>query len=452
MEGPEIKQFVSTLCATISCLLSFIVLLTFVFFKRMRSKLFMRIIAYVSLCDLIANATIFVGVPSDFYLCFFQGILQQYFYPASWLWTTMLMFLLYSLVLRGKILVSKKKMMLICWGLPLLCALLPLSTDTYKASDTDDDWCWITPHHDGSFQRHLTVMWQVLTFDILINVCFVLMIGWGLRIYWKLHVEKLQCTPQVLAALQSLFAYPVLLIICWLPNELMLILYPHKPADNPYVVVVNSLSICHGGFAALYFFCKSKEFRTNWSKLLRNLRIYGSQPERIFSFDSLPDQRVPLSTEGSFDTGTVVLATTSTCYGVGVSFDGNRGGVASSEEGRKGETTSSVSSSPYCSDFFADEYYMVMDEDSHSTANIDIRSASLGCKPLLFNSHMFSAGDDSNIGRMGGAYCGGDSSNHGGDNGRDRDRDGDMDKDRDRDRDSSTMSDRENRRRATTSG
>lgn len=286
----ELKQL-TILCAIISCSLSFMVMLTFLLFKRMRTKMFMRIIFYVSMSDFIANSTVFSGVPSDYYLCFMQGILQQCFYPSSWLWTTMLMYLLYSLVLRGKITISSLRMVSICCGIPLLCALLPLTTDTYESSNNDDDWCWIQPYNDGGFQRTMTTVWQVLTFDCLIIICFVLMSGWGLRIYWKLKVDQIPTTPAVSAALESLVLYPLILIVCWLPNEVMLIFFGRYPADNVYVVLANSLSILHGGFAALIFFYKSKECRVNWVKLWRRLLRFGARPERIFSFgDGQPDQ------------------------------------------------------------------------------------------------------------------------------------------------------------------
>jgi hypothetical protein len=100
------------------------------------------------------------------------------------------------------------------------------------------------------------------------------MVYWGLRIYWVLNVRRERTTPAIFSALELLFMYPIVFIICWLPNEIMLVFYPSYQASNPSVVAVNSLSILHGGVTAIIFFYKSREFRSNWINLFRTTFNY----------------------------------------------------------------------------------------------------------------------------------------------------------------------------------
>ena len=262
-------------CALVSCTSSAGVLLTFCCFPKLWNKLFMQIILYISLCDFIANATVFSGTPSDNELCFFQGLLQQFFYPASWLWTTLLTYLLYSLVIDGKISLKKWHMHLICWGLPLLGAVLPLTTDTYRSLPEDDDFCEINPRDaHNSTSRQVNTFWQILTFEIPILLCSALMVLWGVLMYRKMHpAEKDGATaapnPAVVTALRAMIAYPLILMVCWLPNALQInIAGSDGDADTTPLVVINSLSIMQGLFTSTAFFYNSREARNSWYALL----------------------------------------------------------------------------------------------------------------------------------------------------------------------------------------
>lgn len=249
------------ICAVISCFLSFCVLLTFLSFKKMRSRIFMKVIFHISLCDFIANATIFSDNPEGT-LCFLQGILQQIFYFASWVWTVLLAYLLFSLVYYGRIKITLLQMYIIGYSIPIIAGVLPLSTDTYDSNPTDDDWCWINPADGASTTS--AIIWQIFIFHVPIFSCVLIMTYWGLLIYWKVYIKKVYVHETVKSALGSLFMYPVLVAICWIPNVIQTITAPHSPASSPYTQTVNCLSILHGGFTAIVFFSKSRESRYNW--------------------------------------------------------------------------------------------------------------------------------------------------------------------------------------------
>jgi hypothetical protein len=63
------------------------VILTLLLFQSMRSKLFMQIIAYISLADIIANVEYTMSYrPSNHnWWCSTEGFLNLYGYPCGWL-------------------------------------------------------------------------------------------------------------------------------------------------------------------------------------------------------------------------------------------------------------------------------------------------------------------------------------------------------------------------------
>lgn len=248
----------------ISCTLTFLVILSFAIFPKMWSKIFMRIILYAAISIFIANATVFSDNPSDYYLCYFQGMFQQFFYPASWLWTTVLSYLIYCLVMHGKVEMEELKMHLICWGIPLFTTLLPLSTSTY--GNDDDGVCWLVQRSSDNL-RDWTTFWQILTFGVIAFVCTICMVYWGVRMYHKVHSDPAQCSPAVLNAMRTLFIYPIIIVVCWMPQALLNTFDPDLPADSNKQVGVNSLAILQGGISAIAFFYNSKETRSNWTNL-----------------------------------------------------------------------------------------------------------------------------------------------------------------------------------------
>lgn len=225
----------------------------------------MRIIFYAALSIFIANATVFSNSPDDYYLCYFQGVFQQFFYPASWIWTTILNYLIYCLVMFGKIEMEELSMHLIGWGIPFLTTLLPLTTSTYSKNDQDDGFCWIQTR-DG--YKDWTTFWQVLTFAGIAFACTMCMVYWGALMFRKIQIEKSECSPAVTNAMNTLFIYPVIIVVCWLPEALQATFNPDLSAGSNVVVGVSSFAIAQGGVSAVAFFINSKETRTNWTNLI----------------------------------------------------------------------------------------------------------------------------------------------------------------------------------------
>lgn len=225
----------------------------------------MKILFYISLTSFLANATVLTKTPSQYYLCYFQGLFQQFFYPASWLWTTTLTYLLYSLVSQGKITTPWWRMHLICWGIPTVITFMPLTTEFYGSTNNDDDWCWLQPIRSGTMASNINQFWELLSFDVIIFGCFFLMSYWGFCIYYAIRVQRIEPTPMVLSALNILIYYPIIIFVTWFPNAIMETINDDNLAQDGWtMVLINSLSLWQGGLIAITFFIKSREARYHW--------------------------------------------------------------------------------------------------------------------------------------------------------------------------------------------
>ncbi len=252
-----------------SCWLSLMVVLTYLLFPRLQGKLFMKIITFISFCDFVANVTVIRGDPHNHVSCYIQGLLQQFFYIASWMWTVIITYLLYSLVTKGKITLPEWGMHLISWGVALLCTVLPLTTSTYGAQANDDDWCWIQPRFLNHESIELSEFWIFLTFDCIIFGSFFLMTLWGILIFHHVRIQQIPTSKTVSSALQALLMYPIVLFITWFPNAIFLTAGIEQSSGQEVMLAVNSLSIWQGGLTAIVFFYNSKESRTHWFNVFK---------------------------------------------------------------------------------------------------------------------------------------------------------------------------------------
>ena len=266
--GPGDPRDAYLVSGVFSCTLAFLVVVTYLLFPRLQGKLFMRVITLISLCDLIANASVLGGVSNQRDLCVLQAVVQQFFYPASWIWTAILTYLLYSLVMYGKISMLEWHMHAITWGFCTMFTVLPLTTSTYGSQANDDSWCWIQPrslsHTDSAM---MSTIWDYLTFDAIIFGSFFLMTLWGTVIYYKLRIQQIPTTKTVQSALRALLLYPIVLFVTWFPNAIVLTADQETAENSTRMLIINCLSIWQGGLTAMVFFTNSGESRAHWKNL-----------------------------------------------------------------------------------------------------------------------------------------------------------------------------------------
>lgn len=267
---------------------SSMVVLTLLLFKNMRTKLFMRIIANISMADILGNiAYTTLYRPSDgAFWCSTQGFLNLYSYPCSWLWTTMLVQFLYDLAVYQRIRLSFTAAFVFCWGVPLIVTLLyiafiPHGTYERHTGNTLDSFC--TYGGDGD----LGFIWHVISYYGMFLVCVIYMAYLYTQIRKAYAVEaknllamsggrESAASTTSSATLNgmkmtsdSLLLNPLLMITLWTPHILAVVVSTTMKNDTTkqFSNVALSIKIMHGFATAVLFFYKSQVARNLWVRL-----------------------------------------------------------------------------------------------------------------------------------------------------------------------------------------
>lgn len=251
------------IASVISFMASMAVVLTYMCFQRMRSKLFVMIIAFISIGDAIGNFPyMFPYRPhTGDWWCSISAFMSLAGYPMGWLWTVALVYWLYSLGTIGKICDDLITLHCLCWGVPILLAFLTLVFTRYTQG-SEIDVCSI----DSSEKSEL---YHFISYFGLLTLSLVAMFIFFLKLQLLYRRNDMNVTSNAfMIARSALQWYPSSLFIFWLPHlvtEFCFLagLYTNEIFLKVYYAFVVWKSL-HGLAAAVVFFSKSKEARTLW--------------------------------------------------------------------------------------------------------------------------------------------------------------------------------------------
>ena len=274
MNIPEIIFIASS---AFSAVFSLVVVVTGILWPRFmlsKNKPFSTMIFYISCCDLLGSSSNCIGFPQrGSVFCSVQGFFFLYFIPASWLWTTMLVYQLRNLILFRKIRLTMTQVHAICWSIPLITSCLPLTTNPYGQDDFVDGYapCVLG---GNTFSK---LLWISTCDTGLSFILVVLMAVWSYQISRCLSMADSTTTPIVNE--KSLFAsmrlYPMALFITWAPKfiELIIRLFQGIGKTTFQIIFVPALIICtqYGTLVAIIFFSQSPTAKLLWYNLFKQL-------------------------------------------------------------------------------------------------------------------------------------------------------------------------------------
>lgn len=269
------------LVAIVSSLCSAFVVLTLILFPSMRERLFMRIISFISLSDLLGNIPYMTVIrpASSSSMCKFSGFINLYFYPVTWMWTTTLVYFLYGLAINGRVPMSELSVHGLCWGVPLILTLLVLTTNDYGRFDENDDneVCTVGGDENSAFA------WRIVIYYGLFLSCVFTMGYLYLKIIRIKRIGLSSVSEGMLnLAVESLSYYPVAMIVSWIPEFISFIIqFDHHNGLATHVSAIFKLA--NGVFMAVIFFSKSQHARLLWYRLLTNEPYHAT---RDISHDS----------------------------------------------------------------------------------------------------------------------------------------------------------------------
>lgn len=230
----------------------------------MRKGNFLPIILYMSVADVGLNLASAIGFPpSESPLCWFQGLVQNYFALSGWFWTTILTYRVYCFVRYGRCRLKKRYMHIICWGLPLFLTLIPLTTTDYGNDAPHAQTC-VYVQRRGT-EKWWVIFWAYISFFGWLFLCTALMIGWQVITYIKYHNTTMK--EVISRTYDKVYLYPIAMVSCWtlsfVCNALSLHLASLNPSNTLYQLNI-VFAASDGILCALIFMVKSEEARRRW--------------------------------------------------------------------------------------------------------------------------------------------------------------------------------------------
>mmetsp|Transcript_37797 Transcript_37797/g.118387 ORF Transcript_37797/g.118387 Transcript_37797/m.118387 type:complete len:364 (-) Transcript_37797:64-1155(-) len=223
-----------------SFILSSIVLTSYACHTNLRTRSFL-LVAQLAWADIGADISYFFGDPADgTAACTLQGILQQFFQLASFMWASIIATTLYLKLVKRQFDMEFWKLAAVGWGVPGFLTILPATTDSYGQTG---GWCWIktTDKEEGD----VGTVWRFVTFYLVLWVCIIVDVY--LMVEVARYVRRIvdlsggnlgESTKKVLATVERLKYYPCILIVCWVPGTINRIHNTIHPTDPVFALAI----------------------------------------------------------------------------------------------------------------------------------------------------------------------------------------------------------------------
>lgn len=329
------------------------------FYNRLvRKKIYMKMILMVSFCDLVGDIGGLFGFPVNANVCRAQACLILYCYRTAWLWCACITSTLYTQIMYNRIYLKVWQMSLIVYGVDIFFLLIPLPFGiVYGGCEDGTYWGGIsmsgspvyTSHQEEVYKVQYVSMWYVGIFFVPLTIYLGVMVGLSAYLYFvklpldpalqnigdipspagtsggaitissninssiagssgrvegtqgtmngNIHRVKIESvvTMKGRKAIRNVLLYPMLMIVCWFPFALAMIILVGFIMSEAYWDEANATYLrqsllpsvnflfywgsSYGGWLAIAFFYKSSEARRMWKVYLnRNVWKRFLQP------------------------------------------------------------------------------------------------------------------------------------------------------------------------------
>ena len=281
-------------CGIISITFSASVLITVAVFPSIiKNKIFMQIIALISLSDLLGNWPYAIGYyPSQgTALCILESICNLFFFPASWMLTALLTKQLRDVLIVGKITMPRIWIGLIGFGIPLMFLLFYLAISTHAIGGTrgvTSSSATVCTFYGPSQPMHA---YHIITYDGLLYLCIIFMLVMLFQVLSFEYKRQSQQTSVVYRLVKkTVILYPLALICCWTPHAVCVADELSCNFNSTLVTQTDTIKVLHGAVVALIFFFMSSEARYRWYNLLfKSPTTSNASPRLLQSAVSIVD-------------------------------------------------------------------------------------------------------------------------------------------------------------------
>lgn len=214
----QILYYIVAFCAVLSMLGCMFIWIVYWYFTHLRAFSF-KLVLYLSISDFFHSLGNFYTaflLPRQTHqaFCYAQAVLDTYFTLSSVLWTSIIAYSLYLVVIRETASISsmERRFHLFCWLSPMVVTLLPLLTDGYGPSPW---WCWIKITEENYYIDQIwrgvclyIPLWCVIVFNFYVYIRLIEFI-YSMRDYTQDRMYRLKL-------IGKLRLYPVVLLVCYL--------------------------------------------------------------------------------------------------------------------------------------------------------------------------------------------------------------------------------------------
>ncbi|CAI5493647.1 unnamed protein product [Closterium sp. Naga37s-1] len=313
-EETRTLTLINVVASAFSFLGSGFIVLCYLGFKDLR-KFSFKLIFYLSLSDMLCSLFNLLGNPGEGALCYMQGYATQFFWVASFLWTTTIAYTLHRTVVRHKADVEGlgPYFHVYVWGTAALMTLIPSLGSDYGPAGA---WCWVQNETVmGKVLRFLTFyvpLWSAILFNGVIYFQVIRMLSNATRMAANMADRQKQmegpASSKVSSAMNRWGYYPLILIASWTCgtiNKIHNLLEPQHPLFILYCLHIGTAALM-GLFNSIAYGFNAAVRRTLREKLMQNwperLRIWGPASPTFLRLESDSAEESELACLGGTDT------------------------------------------------------------------------------------------------------------------------------------------------------
>ena len=230
------------------------IFVTFAKIKKLRERAGFRFIIYLCIGDFIWSITGLLAIfETTDELCQVLGFLYYYSYLVTYLWAGVFALNIYSMVVNQYFLLDRheKKLILICFGLPIAISIIPLIWEYYGLSQ---EGCILKTL---SNDQYLAI--DVYTFFIPFFSTLTLNIFCYFRVY--LFMKEMFVSDVVKKWTWNIIAYPIILIFCWGWLVVCYLYYDIKASEIFWLVAISVFCSKLQGFLNFLVYGMNKTVR-----------------------------------------------------------------------------------------------------------------------------------------------------------------------------------------------
>ena len=158
-------------------------------------------------------------------------------------------------------------MHVLCWGIPVIATVIPLSNATYGAPG-GLGWCWVVP--TASTPKWAMKLWFWLSYYIWLWLTFAVIVVYFGLIALKLTSVRAETATQFRVIFYKMLGYPIIIFVSWFPSTCSDFgLYEHPgQVFAPWYNNLTAVTAClMGALSSILFWYTNLGLANEWLRL-----------------------------------------------------------------------------------------------------------------------------------------------------------------------------------------